>query len=163
VAFGPCLQGGEGYNAKASIAIDGRPKFKTQVLLAEVVVLIPVAGRPIPLPKLLEPPREPRPGLPCNSRHRILHPARYQSVAARAPLPGPPLGNFDPEAPHRGFGEVAVSNGGAFLLALCEKTKYSARLSVSPSATCAAMPAQWLIRARTAHAEGAGWFSGPTR
>ena len=81
MAFGPCLRGGEGYDAKAPIVIDGRSKFKTQALLAEVVVLIPLVGRPIPLPKFLEPPREPRLGLPCNSRHRILHRARYQSAA----------------------------------------------------------------------------------
>ena len=64
-----------GHNAKAPVAIDGRAKLEAQILLAEVAVLIPLVGRPIPLPKFLEPPREPRLGLPCNSRHRILHQA----------------------------------------------------------------------------------------
>ena len=51
-------------------------EFRSLAWLAEVVVLIPLVERPIPLPKFAEPPREPRLGLPCKSRHRILHPAR---------------------------------------------------------------------------------------
>jgi len=69
----------DAYKRRGPISIRRAPSLRIKIeaksaRLAEMAALIPLVGRLIPHPQLLEPPRKPRLRLPCDSRHWNLHP-----------------------------------------------------------------------------------------